>query len=54
LDELHDAAYRKFSEEGNDLVTIIKAINKIVIIDMDLTLSVYMKELVGLNSDQAR
>ena len=54
LDELHAAAYKIFSEEGNDVVAIVKAINKMVIIDMDLTLSVYMKELVGLNSNQAR
>jgi len=53
LDELHAAAYRHFSEEGDTVIAIVKAINKLVIIDMDLTLSVYMKELVGLNSNQA-
>jgi len=47
LDELHAAAYRHFSEEGDTVIAIVKAINKLVIIDMDLTLSVYMKELIN-------
>ncbi len=54
LDELHAAAYRIALLEGNDVIATVKAINKVVIIDMDLTLSVYMKELVSLNSSQAR
>lgn len=54
LDELHAAAHRNFSEEGNNLTAIVKAINKMVVIDMDATLSVYMKELVSLKSKQAR
>jgi len=54
LDELHAAAYRIALLEGNDVVATVKAINKLVVIDMDLTLSVYMKELVDLNSNQAR
>jgi len=52
LDEMHEAAYARFSGKGEDLTAIIKAVNKLIMIDMDLTLSVYTKRLVRLSTDQ--
>jgi len=54
LNELVAAACRRHRGDEEELVSVIKAINKLIMIDMDLTLSVYTKQLMHLSTGRAR
>jgi phytoene dehydrogenase-like protein len=41
LNQLIDAAYRRFFDRPNDLPMVLKCVVKMVMVDIDLTLSVY-------------
>lgn len=46
LNELVAGAHRLFRDDADQLMQVVAAINKLVLIDMDLTVSLYMQRLI--------